>query len=332
MPDQETKVQGFAVSVVTPTLHRATDVAKLLENLSEQTLLPVEVVLVDGAPNHDCETQKVVEKLSESLPFSVRYVRHEKGTAIQRNRGIEEATRGNFIAFIDDDVQLEPSFLRTIIDVFNADTEKSVGGVVGYRGNVSFQQQSHQRWRWYRRLGFFSTYEPGRYDFRSGYPINGNSLPPFSGVRPVDFMSTACAVWRREVFDGGLRFDPFFKDYGVLEDTHFSLRAGQRWRLLQCGDAKCREGHSPNGRVDPKKIGYKCVVNYYYVFQDIVKPLTWRHHLRFWRFQLFELFRLAASAIRRRRSSDWLEVRGRLSGFAAVMKGDGSTRTNKLAI
>jgi glycosyltransferase involved in cell wall biosynthesis len=329
MPEQETTP---TISVVTPTLQRATEVASLLKNLSQQTLLPVEVVLVDGASDQDLETQNLVSNLSASLPFSVRYVRHAKGTAIQRNRGIEEATRGDFIAFIDDDVRLEPDFLRTIIQVFEADINRTVGGVVGHRGNVSFPQQSHQRWRWYRRLGFFSTYEPGRYDFRSGYPINGNSLPPFTGVRPVDFMTTACAVWRREVFNSGLRFDPFFKDYGVLEDTHFSLRAGRNWRLLQCGDAKCYEGHSPKGRVDPKKIGYKCVVNYYYVFQDIVQPLTWRHHLRFWRFQLFELFRLAASAIRRRRSSDWLEVRGRLAGFAAVMRGDGSPRTNKLAI
>lgn len=332
MPDDKTQARKPTVSVVTPTLRRAKEVAGLLQNLSEQTLLPTEVVLVDGAPISEVETRNLVSILSASLPFRCHYVRHERGTAIQRNRGIEEATNGDFIAFIDDDVRLEPDFIRTIIEVFQADAEKKVGGVVGYRANVSFVQASHRRWRWYQRLKLLSTYEPGRYDFDCGYPINANSQPPFSGVRRVDFMTTACAVWRREVFEDGLRFDPFFKDYGVLEDAHFSLRAGRKWQLLQSGDAVCHEGHSPNGRVDRKKIGYKCVVNYYYVFQDIVRPLTWRHRLRFWRFQVFELLRLAASAIRRRRSSDWLEVRGRLAGFAGVMRGDGSSHTNKYAI
>lgn len=329
MPDDKMQVHQPVISVVTPTLYRPTEVAGLLQNLSEQTLLPDEVVLVDGAPSTETETQDLVAKMSAALPFRCHYVRHARGTAIQRNRGIEEATRSDLVAFIDDDVRLEPDFLQTIIEVFKADSEKKVGAVVGYRANVSFVQTTHQRWRWYQRLKLLSTFEPGRYDFRCGYPINTNSQPPFSGVRPVDFMTTACAVWRREVFDSGLRFDPFFKDYGVLEDAHFSLRAGQKWQLLQSGDALCREGHSANGRVDRKRIGYKCVVNYYYVFQDIVRPLTWRHQLRFWRFQVFELMRLLASAVRRRRLGDWQEVRGRLSGFVGVLRGDGSRATNR---
>jgi len=139
-------------------------------------------------------------------------------------------------------------------------------------------------------------------------------------VREVDFMTTSCAVWRREVFDSGLRFDPFFRDYGVLEDAHFSLRAGREWKLLQSGDARCCELSSPNGRVDRRKLGYKCVVNYYYVFRDIVRPLTWRHKVRFWRYQAFELLRIASSAARRGRRADLLELLGRLEGIVGAVR------------
>ena len=169
---------------------------------------------------------------------------------------------------------------------------KKVGGIVGYRKNQHFRAKIHQRWRWYKQLKLLKIFEPGRYDFNCGYPINNNMQPPFEGTRPVDFMTTACAVWRREVFDSGLRFDDFFQDYGVLEDAHFSLRAAKTWNLLQCGDALCEEMHSPNGRVSRRKIGYKCVVNYYFVFQDIVNPLTLKHKFRFWRYQAFEFFRI----------------------------------------
>ena len=170
-------------------------------------------------------------------------------------------------------------------------------------------------------MKLLTVYEPGRYDFETGYPINNNLQPPFEGVRPVDFMTTACAVWRREVFDSGLRFHPFFYDYGVLEDAHFSLRAKREWTLLQHGEAHCEELHSPHGRENSRKIGYKCVVNYYFVFQDIMRPLSLKQKFRFWRYQAFEFFRIAASVVRRRRWSDVLEIIGRIQGVFAVLFG-----------
>ena len=317
MSEPKAKGPVARISVITPTYRRPAEVVGLLANLSRQTLQPVEVILVDGAPPEDKETESVVAGQIDTVPFPCRYVRHDRGTAIQRNVGIEAAI-GSFIAFIDDDVRLEPDFFQNILGVFARDEEKKVGGVVGYRTNHHFKLEEQQRWRWYRRLGLLTTFEPGRYDYASGYPINNSMQPPFSGVREVDFMTTACAVWRRQVVDEGLRFDPFFRDYGVLEDAHFSLKAGSSWELLQCGDAHCVELSSPNGRENRRNIGYKCVVNYYYVFRDIVRPLTWKHKIRFWRYQTFEFFRIFSSLIRRRRIADLRELRGRLEGIFTV--------------
>ena len=308
------------ISVVTPTLRRPREVQELLENLACQTRPPLEVLLVDGAPAEERATEERAAGLAGVLPFPCRYLRSAKGTAVQRNAGIARA-RGDFIAFLDDDVRLEPDFLERILAVFADAAHRDVGGIVGYRTNQHFRPETRARWRWYRRLRLLKTYEPGRYDSASGYPINANMQAPFSGTREVDFMTTACAVWRREVFRDGLRFDHFFKDYGVLEDAHLSLRAGRRWTLLQCGDARCRELNSPGGRVSRSRVGYKCVVNYYHVFSDLFGPLTAAQKLRFWRFQLFELLRVGASAVRRARMSDLEELGGRLRGFAAVAGG-----------
>jgi glycosyltransferase involved in cell wall biosynthesis len=309
------------LSVVTPTFRRPQEARELLLNLAEQSLLPTEVVLVDGAPAEETATELAVNEVAAQLPFRVCYVRsRERGTAVQRNVGIERA-QGKLIALLDDDVRLSPDFFARMAEVFANDQPKQIGGVAGYRTNRHFSAAATPRWRWYRRLRLLTTYEPGRYDFASGYPINANLQPPFSGTRPVDFMTTACAVWRREVFDAGLRFDLFFRDYGVLEDAHFSLRAARQWQLVQCGDAHCIELHAPGGRVNRRKIGYKCVVNYYYVFGDIARPLGWRQQVRFWRFQLFELFRLLLAALRQPRGDHWRELQGRLEGFWAVWRG-----------
>ncbi|MEZ5428773.1 MAG: glycosyltransferase family 2 protein [Pyrinomonadaceae bacterium] len=313
-------IKSLSVSVVTPTFYRPSEVLGLLENLSRQELLPDELVLVDGAPPEETGTEDEVKELVDSYPFKIKYIRHGGGTAIQRNVGIENA-RGDFVAFIDDDVRLDPDFLKNIVGVFGGDSKKEIGGIVGYRKNQHFRPEDAQRWRWYKRLKLLTTYEPGRYDFNCGYPINNNMQPPFKGTRKVDFMTTACAVWRREVLDSGLRFDKFFSDYGVLEDAHFSLRAGRDWNLLQCGDALCEELSSPNGRVDSRKIGYKCVVNYYYVFQDVVRPLSASQKFRFWRYQAFEFFRIGTSFLRRRKWSNLQEIGGRVEGVFALLRG-----------
>lgn len=312
--------QKYKISIVTPTFRRPSEALGLLENLANQKLVPDEVILVDGAPPTECATEKAIKKVIDSFPFEINYVRYGGGTALQRNRGIEEA-QGSFVALIDDDVRLESDFLEKIIAEFDKDLEKKVGGIVGYRKNQYFRAADSPRWRWYRRLKLLTVFEPGKYDFNCGYPINSFMQPTFDGTRQVDFMTTACAVWRREVFASGLRFDAFFKDYGVLEDAHFSLRAAKKWTLLQSGDALCRELHAPNGRVSPRRIGYKCVVNYYFVFQDIVNPLSAGQKFRFWRYQAFEFFRIAASAVRRRNWRDIEDIVGRLEGIAAVMRG-----------
>lgn len=308
------------LSVVTPTYLRPREVRGLLDDLAGQTRLPCEVILVDGAPPEVTETEAGIEAVSANYPFSIRYVRESGGTAVQRNKGIELAG-GRFVAFIDDDVRLNPDFFEKILNVFEQESSARVGGVVGYRGNQFFRPDESVRWRWYRRLGLLKVFEPGRYDYKCGYPINNAMQPKFEGTREVDFMTTACAVWRREVFDSGLRFDPFFRDYGVLEDAHFSLRAAKEWILLQCGDALCEELHSPEGRENRRKIGYKCVVNYYYVFREIAGPLTWSHKLCFWRYQAFEVFRIGASGLRKLNRGDFEDLLGRMEGIWAVILG-----------
>lgn len=308
------------ISVVTPTLRRPAEMIELLENLRRQTLLPLEWIIVDGAPPEELETETTLKPRLPELPFVCRYFRHGGGTAVQRNFGIAAAT-SEFIALIDDDIRMEPDFLALLATVLINDPDGTVGGVTGCISNQRVEPQTSLRWRWYRTLRLLTTYEPGRYDYQTGIPVNRYLQAPHQGLRELDFMGAGCALWRRRVFDAGLRFDLFFRDYGMLEDAHLALRARRQWKLLECGAARCVHLQSPGGRVNRRRIGYKCVVNYYYVFQDIVNPLPWRARWRFWRYQAFELFRLFTSALRRRRWADWQEVQGRLEGIYAVARG-----------
>ncbi|MCL4237370.1 MAG: glycosyltransferase [Anaerolineae bacterium] len=311
-------ISAMSLSVVTPTLERPEEVDGLLENLAQQTLLPLELILVDGAPPDVTATGHVVASKAPNLPYRCRYIRYGGGTAIQRNVGID-MVRGDFIAFIDDDIRLEADFFEQIMAVFREDENCRVGGVAGYITNQYFDINSVARWRWNQRLRLYSTYEPGRYDFETGYPINRYMQPPHDTNREIDFMGAGCAMWRREVFADGLRFSEFFSGHGVLEDAHLALRAAKQWRLLECGRARCVHLQSSKSREDARMTARKTAVNYRYVFIDIVPKRTWKQEWRFWRVQVFDLFRLLLSALRGRRSG-WQEVLGKLEGIIIAFR------------
>lgn len=308
------------ISVVTPTLDRPEEVRALLGNLAGQTHAPFELLLVDAAPPATNDTENIVQSLADSLPYEVRYIRRGGGTAIQRNVGID-AARGDFIAFIDDDIVLQQDFFAELLGVLAEDHEKKVGAVAGYITNQHIDPSKSPRWRWYRRLGLFTTYEPGKYDYQTGYPINRYLQPKHDGIREIDLMGANCALWRRQVFDDGLRFSPFFVDYGVVEDAHLALcarRAG--WRILEVGRARCMEMHSPRGRVSKRSVARKTAVNYRFVFVDIVPNRSVRQEMRFWRVQLVDLLRQTVWAIRRGGRKEWSAALGKVEGIIAATR------------
>ncbi len=309
------------ISVVTPTLGRPLEVRELLANLTAQTVPPSEVILVDGAPPGDERTRETVAAIAPTLPWPCRYLRHGGGTAIQRNAGIDAST-GELIALIDDDIRLAEDFLEQMLVAFSEDREHRVGGITGYITNQFLDPETSRRWRWYRRLRLFTTFEPGRYDYQSGYPINRYLQPPHEGLKEIDFMGAGCAVWRRAVFVPGFRFAEFFTGYSVLEDAHLALRAGRRWKLLENGKARCVHLRSPRARAGVRRIGRQSAVNYRFVFIDLVPQRSLSQELRFWRVQVLDLLRFGARLLRRcdRESLDL--IAGKLEGLwqAARMK------------
>lgn len=307
------------ISVVTPTLGRPLEVEEMLVNLAGQSCLPAEAILIDGAAQSEVDTERVVERLAPELPFRCRYLRRGGGTAVQRNHGIDAAV-GGLVAFIDDDIRLEPDFLAQMAAAFAADAECLVGGITGYIDGAFLDPERSPRWRWYRRLRLFSTYEPGRYDYASGYPINRYLQPPHDRLREVDFMGAGCAVWRREVFAKGLRFAEFFAGFGVLEDAHLALRAGREWRLLENGRARCVHLRSPRSRENLREVARKSALNYRYVFVDLVPQRTWGQEARFWRVQLFDLLRIGAQALRRPERETLGAVAGKLQGMVQALR------------
>jgi len=99
------------VSVVIPTYNRETVLRATLDNLVKQTLPAdqTEVCVVD-----DGASDAVASLARETYPFAVRYVRSDRrGATVARNAGAQ-ASRGQVLIFLDDDIRPEPHTLETL--------------------------------------------------------------------------------------------------------------------------------------------------------------------------------------------------------------------------
>jgi glycosyltransferase involved in cell wall biosynthesis len=277
------------ISVVTPTKDRQKDISLLIENLKKSNYQISELIIVDAS--EDFLTSEIVSEAVKLTNFKIKYFRKVGGPAVQRNFGVLNAT-SEIISFLDDDIRVSEDYFNHILKIFNSDTKEEIGGVAGYISNQYVDMNKTTRWIWYKKLRLFSTYEPGKYDYKCGYPINRYGQSPYSGTREIDFMGSGCANWRKKVFDDGIKFSMFFKEYSILEDAHFALQAAKSWKILECGDAHCFHYHSGGAhRKQYFKIGQMTAINYYYVFKSTIGSLSIRQKYRFLLVQFFDLFR-----------------------------------------
>ncbi len=113
------------VSIIIPTFNRAKKIEASISRALAQTYPNIEVIVIDDGSTD--ETELVVTTFVRK-DRRVHYFKiPNSGISAARNKGAKEA-RGEFIAFIDDDDELMPSYLETILPRFRASDSK-IGAV-----------------------------------------------------------------------------------------------------------------------------------------------------------------------------------------------------------
>ncbi|MEY2569259.1 MAG: hypothetical protein QOE35_3788 [Actinomycetota bacterium] len=151
------------VSVVVPTHNRSGMVARAIVSLTEQTLAPMEIIVVDNGSTDD--TAAVLHDLRSRFR-RLRHIREpELGVSIARNRGAGEAS-GQLVAFLDDDAVAGPHWLEAL-----ADAAASSPGAAGFAGPIGLRW-TRQAPRWVRGLeGWYGHFDLGSTRTKIDYPL-----------------------------------------------------------------------------------------------------------------------------------------------------------------
>lgn len=191
------------VSVVVATFNRQALLERLLEKLDAQTLAPerFEVVAVDDGSKDDMRSALAGLRVR----YALRIERQENaGAAAARQRGVE-AARGRFIVFLDDDMDVAPSFLEKHLERHVALGELSRSVVLGrLRPDANLADMPLFE-RFYARVmaAQNDTFASGKEPVRGHNIYTGNVSMP------------------RELFLRAGGFDPAFR---ALEDEELGVR------------------------------------------------------------------------------------------------------------
>jgi len=114
-------IQGApTVSYIIPTMLRQDFTLRLLDDLSNQTYLPTQVVVVDATPE-DSRDEHLYDEEKYSFELIVNW-QTTKGSCRARNEAISVCT-GDYIVFGDDDIRIPSDFIENhlkLLQTYNA--------------------------------------------------------------------------------------------------------------------------------------------------------------------------------------------------------------------
>ena len=207
------------ITVILCTHNRNESLAKALASVAIQELpqnVEWEILVVDN--NSKDQTAKVVEKFASQYPGRFRYLfEPQPGKSFALNEGIE-AAQGSILAFVDDDVAVEPTWLANLTTKLRTEDWVGAGGRI-----VSDWNSPIPRW-----LPCFDKQALGPLVAFDPSSESGPLLEPPFGTN---------MAFRKSVFEkyGGFRTDLGPRPGSEIrsEDTEFGCRvlaAGERLR------------------------------------------------------------------------------------------------------
>jgi GT2 family glycosyltransferase len=286
-----------SVGVIIATVGRKEMVEQTVFSLSSRRTIPGCVIVVGAS-------EKDLPVFVHELPFPVHLLlAPAKGLTIQRNHGIQQLSDSvEFVAFLDDDMELHDDYCAEVENVF-----RSVPEVAGFSGCIMANG------------GIDRT---GARVLLDGHQIH-KEMPPFGfyAKRWPGFYGCAMNIRRRwlelEQFDERLPL------YALGEDCEMGFRLSRHGSVG--GSARCPAVHlaARSGRISEVGVGYAQIINYlYFARKGIGYPRMATYWQTLVRLPLVNLFFRLLPILDRKKSIDRKgRFLGNLLALADVIRG-----------
>jgi GT2 family glycosyltransferase len=223
-PSEAWELPKQAVAVILCTTGgRANQLRRSLRSLLAQVGIEFELIVVDNRPDAG-NTHEIVSSLAAE-DKRVRYIPEPRaGLSVARNRGVA-GTDADLVAFIDDDVVADPTWLRWLMAPFSERRVTATSGMV-----LPLELESPAQKRFEQYAGFSKGVERRGYDRKGGVGAE-RLLYPFLGDV---FGGGASMAFRRQVLVAAGGFDtalgagsPTKGGEDMLAFTQAILRGGE---------------------------------------------------------------------------------------------------------
>ena len=281
-------VEILPISTIIPTRHRSYPLTRMIQSLSQQSLQPVEMIIVDAS--NDDLTKNLCENEIPGLLTKIKYYRaSEIGAATQRNQAMIHTSQ-NVIWLMDDDILLEPDCLNRLWTALQSDP--LMGGVNAMITNQRYLPPGQISRRLFQFLHGHSENSYAGKCIGPALNLLPEDNPNLPEIVLVEWLNTTCTLYRKEALPEPL-FPGHFTGYSLMEDVTLSLMVGKKWKLANARTARIFHDSQPGEHKSNVAVIAKMeLVNRHYVMTSILNRSQFSDYLKL---AILELFGMTTS-------------------------------------
>tara|TARA_B100000575_G_scaffold207898_1_gene169220 strand:+ start:10713 stop:11618 length:906 start_codon:yes stop_codon:yes gene_type:complete len=224
-------------SFVIPTKDRPRELNKMFNSIMKQSRMPNQIIIIDQSKPHNT-LKKKVKSIIKAQKIKLNYVHNQNISGLIEAKSISiKYNECDYISFFDDDIVLEPDYLKSIENAFLIDPN-----MLGVNGLIMNLPKKNHLNRFFFQITHFGLFEDNRIMTLRSFKT-GDYNP-----KSVNVLSGGLSTWKKEVFDKV----PFDFNNGIhsYEDVEFSIRVKKNFpqAMFVVPNAKLYHFHSAGNR------------------------------------------------------------------------------------
>lgn len=222
------------ISVIIPTLSRPNDLIVALLSVTSQSLRPDEIIIIDQSSD-DSSRCLVIEHMSKFPEIDLKYILDDSISGLVHAKATgAKLANGSLVAFFEDDIVLDKSFLEEAHSIFQSDN-----GIQGICGVVKNQGQLSLIYRLFFRIFHIGIFRDPRVTI-----TRWKFLTKEEDLIRSTHLSGGLSIWRNTVFEN-IKFD-LESGFHLYEDIDWSLRVHRFYGGGLYISNKCIAQHHPS--------------------------------------------------------------------------------------